>query len=387
MDEILSACYNNPMEMTSTEWWTAIGQTAMVIAVSFVLLCIATSWVRFQLMSESTREAEELGAGEAKAFRMTVLNQIAAARRLRLPISVLLLRLPDRGSPIASVENTLRSLVRSDDVVLPCGEGLLGLMVQCGSEKTPTLVDRLVADATSAGVEGASDWRFGVSGYPEHGFKTSVLYPRAMDMLAQAEAQGVQVAGMADPESVAEPKPAAPETIDPLTGLIHEEKMIGVMRRYIAQERRADRPVSMVYFVIDQMDRMTDLHGATATNAMIKELAGMLSAETRESDMLARFGAGGFILSMPVPPAEAVRVAQRLIVNVRKHAFIAGNGMKVSISAGVSGYPDVIGSAVQYFVAAEAALKQAHVRGRSQCVVYDQSMSLRSENETTTQHL
>jgi len=375
------------MDMTSAEWWAAIGQTLLVIAASFVVLCAATSWVRFQLMAESARESEELGAGEEKAFRMTVLSKIAAARRLRQPISVMLLRLPENGSPAANVEQTLRSLLRSDDVVLSCGEGLLGIMVLCGSEKTPALVKRLESDATSAGIEGVADWRLGVSGYPEHGYKTSVLYPRAQEMLRKAEAEGVRIAGMADPESVAEAKPAAPDAIDPLTGLIHEEKMIGVMRRYIAQERRAERPVSMIYFMIDQLDRMTELHGANPTNSMIKELAGMLTAETRESDVLARFGAGGFILSMPVQPAEAMRVASRLSVNVRKHAFNAGKGMKVSISAGISGYPDVIGSAVQYFVAAEAALKQAHVRGRSQCVAYDQSMSLHTETDKTTQHL
>lgn len=359
----------------------------MVIVVSFAVLCAATSWVRFQLMAESARESEELGAGEEKAFRMTVLGKIASARRLRQPISVLLLRLPENGSPGASVEQTLRSLLRSDDVVLSCGERLLGLMVLCGSEKMPQLVKRLVSDATTAGIKDAADWRFGVSGYPEHGYKTSVLYPRAQEMLRKAETEGVQITGMADPESVAEAKPAAPDAIDPLTGLIHEEKMIGVMRRYIAQERRVDRPVSMVYFMIDQLDRMNEIHGANSTSSMIKELAGMLSAETRESDVLARFGAGGFILSMPVQPAEAMRVASRLSANVRKHAFIAGKGMKASISAGISGYPDVIGSAVQYFVAAEAALNLAHVRGRGQCVVYDQSMSLRMENDKATQHL
>ncbi len=359
----------------------------MVIASAFVILCAATSWVRFQLMAETSRESEELGVGEEKAFRMMILNQIASARRLRQPISVLLMRLPENGSPSPVVEQNLRSLLRSDDVVLSCGERLLGLMVLCGSEKTPDLVKRLGVDATSAGVEGADAWRFGVSGYPEHGYKTSVLYPRALEMLGQAESSSARIAGMADPESVAEAKPAPPDTIDQLTGLIHEEKMIGVMRRYIAQERRADRPVSLIYFAIDQMDRMIDVHGTNATHAMIKELADMLSGETRESDVLARFGLGGFILAMPVQPAEAMRVAQRFIVNVRKHAFVAGNGMKVTISAGVSGYPDVIGSAVQYFVASEAALKQAHVRGRSQCVAYDQSMSLRTEDEKVTQHL
>ncbi|HMO05340.1 MAG TPA: GGDEF domain-containing protein [Kiritimatiellia bacterium] len=373
--------------MTITDWMGALGQTAVVVVIAFVLLCAVTSWVRFQLMSESAREAEELGVGEDKAFRMAVLNGIAAARRARAPISVALLRLPAQSAPMDAVEALLGRTLRATDVVQSCGDGVVGLLLQCGSERVPVVVDRLVREAVGAGLTGAAAWRFGVAGYPEHGFKTSVLYPRAQAMLAEAAERGVKVAGMADPEAVAEAKTADPGLLDPVTGVVNEERMIGVMRRYIAQERRAERAVSMIYLEIDQMDRLTAVHTEPTMQAMLKELAGMIARSTRESDMLARFGAGGFVLAMATTPVAAMAIAQRLVTEVRKHAFAAGSGMKVTISAGLAGYPDVVGSAVHYFVAAEAALKQARVRGRSQCVAYDPSMVTRSMQDAETPHL
>lgn len=375
------------MDMSFTDWMGALGQTALVVVIAFALLCAVTSWVRFQLMSESAREAEELGIGEDKAFRMGVLNGIAAARRARAPITVLLLRPPAHAAPSDAVEVFLRQALRATDVVQSCGDGVTGILLQCGSERAPVVVERLVRDAVDAGLAGVADWRFGVAGYPEHGFKTSVLYPRALAMLAEAAQRGVRVAGMADPDVVAEVKTSDPGLLDPVTGVVNEERMIGVMRRYVAQERRAERAVSMIYLEIDQMERLTAVHAEATMQAMLKELAGMITRSTRESDMLARFGAGGFVLAMATSPAAAMTIAQRLVTDVRKHAFAAGSGMKVTISAGLAGYPDVVGSAVHYFVAAEAALKQARVRGRSQCVVYDTSMTTRSMQDAEAPHL
>lgn len=375
------------MDMTFTDWMGALGQTALVVVIAFAVLCGVTSWVRFQLMSESAREAEELGFGEDKAFRLSVLNGIAAARRARAPISIVLMRLPPEAAPQDAVEAYLRRSLRTADLVHGCGHGMVGLLLQCGSERAPVVVERLVREAAGAGVAGAHEWRFGVAGYPEHGFKTSVLYPRALEMLARAEQNRVRVEGMADPEAVAEAKATEPGLLDPVTGVVNEERMIGVMRRYIAQERRAEHAVSMLYLEIDQMERLTGVHTEATIHAMLKELADMIDHATRESDMLARFGAGGFVLSMPSTPAAAMAIAQRLVTDVRKHAFAAGSGMKVTISAGVAGYPDVVGSAVHYFVAAEAALKQARVRGRSQCVAYDPGMATRTAQEPEAPHL
>jgi diguanylate cyclase (GGDEF)-like protein len=257
----------------------------------------------------------------------------------------------------------------------------------CGAERVDASIRRIAALAVAANIRGADDWRFGIAGYPDHGHKTSELYVRATSMIAEAKRTRLLMAGMSSPESVAEESKIPSDSVDPATGLLREEKMIGVMRRFIAQERRAEQPASLIYFDVDQPERLRDLHGPAPVDSMIKELAEILDAGIRESDVVARFGAYGFVVSMSSAPGSAALSAQRILNTVRKHAFRAGGGMKVSMCAGVAGYPDVIGTAVQYFIAAEAALRVAKSKGKNQCATYDRNMQIPSEGEKAVDHL
>ncbi|HMP97671.1 MAG TPA: diguanylate cyclase [Kiritimatiellia bacterium] len=375
------------MEMTPAEWWSAIGQVVLVIVVSFVVLCAVTSLVRFQLMAERATETEELGLGEEKDFRLNVLNRIAAARKVREPITVMLLRLPPDGAPVEAIEARLKSALRREDVVMRCGPSLIGLLLACGSEKAGIVVNRVATRETLGDLAGIERWRFGVAGYPEHGFKTSELYPRALAMIDEAEATGKRVAGMAPPEAVAEEKEAPSDLVDPLTGLIREEKMIDMMRRYVARERKAERPACLAYLELDQFDRLVETHGGDGVNALLKELAAFLNRNCRENDLLCRFGPGGFVIGMPLTPVVAVPVVQRITEAVRRSAFLIGEAAKITLSAGVAGYPDVQGTAVQYFVAAETALQTARQRGRNQVIKYDPAMAEAPRAEATMDRL
>lgn len=375
------------MDMSFTELLGALGVTLVVVAVSFAVLCALISLVRFQLMTEKSRELEELGTGQEHDFRMVIMTQIAAARRAKRPITVMLLRLPESGATTAEAEAFVRPLVRGSDVIMVCGERLIGFLLMCGSDKSDTPTRRIAEQAIASSIPGASGWRFGVAGYPDHGYKTSEVYNRALTMIAEAESAGTLIAGMAAADAVADETSPTQGTIDPLTGLISEQHMIGIMRRYIARERKADNAVSLVYFDVDQFDRLLDQYGKGTTDEMLKELAAYLDQSIRETDIIARFGEAGMVVSMSAPPAAAAVAAQRILFAVRKAAFKAGNGMKVSLSAGVAGYPDVIGTVVQYFVAAEAALQNARLRGRNQCVKYDRTMQIHSEGEKELEHL
>ena len=131
------------MEMTAAEWGWAIGQTLLVSVAAFVVLCAATSWVRYQLMAENALESEELGHGEDRDFRMQVMNRINTARRLRQPVAVVSLLLP--GSHATSdAASFIRAQLRSADLVVPCGSNRVGLLLDCGSDKSDIVAKRIV---------------------------------------------------------------------------------------------------------------------------------------------------------------------------------------------------------------------------------------------------
>lgn len=375
------------MDMTAAEWLSALGQTALVTVIAFVVLCIITSLVRFQMMAEAATESEELGLDVERSFRLLVMNQIAAARKARAPLSVLLLRTPPDGSPQDEIEARLKSHLRSTDTVMSCGDHLTGLLLMCGSEKSELVMKRVMEAGAEDGVQGLDRWHVGVAGYPEHGFKTSELYARASEMLEEATRQEQLMAGMAAPEEVAEEKSAHGEMVDALTGLVREDKMINTMRRYIAQARRVDKEAALIYLQVDQFEQLADRLKEEAIESLIKELAQFIDRQFREQDLLCRFGPAGFVVGLLVGPAEALMVTQRIASAVRKKVFAAGSATKLTLSAGIAGYPDVQGTAVQYFVAAEIALQQAQSRGRNQIVRYEPAMQARVQAESTVDRL
>jgi len=358
------------MEMTAGEWMGALGQVLLVIVISFVVLCAITSFVRFQLMTEKALEAEELGGEEEKGFRLLVMNQIAAARKAKKPISIVLMRIPKNAESSESVEKHLAASLRKTDKVVRIDAERIGLILSCGSEKTHLVAQRIMALESTRPFAGHGQWRFGVAGYPEHGHKTSEIFTRAAAMIEEAEKNQTLIAGMAEAEAVAE-APAEKKSLDPVTGLIRDEEMIGFMRRFIGVERRGERPASMIYFQIDGGDRLA---GKPGFDAVLKELSTFFAGLSREGDIIARHGATGFVIGMSAWPKEALAVAQRISFAVRKHVFKNTLAPKVTLSAGVAGHPDVQGTAVQYFLAAEAALEKARQSGRNQIILFDQAM-------------
>ncbi len=375
------------MEMTAAEWLSALGQTALVTIIVFVVLCIITSLVRFQMMTEAAAESEELGLDEERSFRLLVMNQISAARKAREPLSVVLLRIPPDGSPQPDVEQRIKTHLRSSDMVMSCGDQLIGMLLLCGSEKIERVMKRVMEDEANGNLAGLDRWHFGVAGYPEHGFKTSELYARAAQMLEEAEQNKRLIAGMAPPEEVAEEKSAPDGMVDSLTGLVSEDKMINTMRRYIAQARRVDKEASLIYIQIDQFEQLAGRLKEGVSDALIKELAGFIDRQFREQDLLCRFGSAGFVAGLMVRPEDAMAVTQRVASSVRKKVFAAGSATKLTISAGIAGYPDVQGTAVQYFVAAEIALQQAQGRGRNQIVRYEPAMQAKIRTESSADRL
>jgi len=373
------------MEMSAGEWFGALGQVLLVIAISFAALCAITSFVRFQLMTEKALEAEELGGEEEKGFRLLVMNQIATARKARKPISVVLLRVPVGATPAETIEKHLSASLRKSDKVVRIDAARLGINLQCGSEKAHLVARRIMALESTRQLHGHAEWHFGVAGYPEHGHKTSEIFSRAAAMLEEAEKSRALIAGMAEAEAVAD-APETKEALDSVTGLIRDQDMISIMRRFVGVERRNERPASMIYFQIDGGDRMA---GKPGYDAVLKELSVFFTRLSREGDVIARHGSSGFVIGMTAWPNEAVTVAQRISFAVRKHVFKNTLAPKVTLSAGVAGHPDIQGTAVQYFLAAEAALERARQSGRNQIIVYDSSMrgQLHTRNETAEDRL
>jgi diguanylate cyclase (GGDEF)-like protein len=100
---------------------------------------------------------------------------------------------------------------------------------------------------------------------------------------------------------------------DPLTGLPNRRAWDEALAREMARARRDERPLSVAILDLDRFKGYNDANGHLAGDRLLKELAGVWSAQVRTIDTLARFGGEEFTLAFPACTLDdSMELVQRL---------------------------------------------------------------------------
>ncbi len=100
---------------------------------------------------------------------------------------------------------------------------------------------------------------------------------------------------------------------DALTGLLNHGAMQVRVREEIARARRDGTPLSYVIIDLDDFKRVNDVRGHQAGDELLRTVAGLLQAELRPYDQVARYGGDEFVLLLPgSDEATARAVAERV---------------------------------------------------------------------------
>jgi diguanylate cyclase (GGDEF)-like protein len=153
--------------------------------------------------------------------------------------------------------------------------------------------------------------------------------------------------------------------LDRLTALPNRRHAeVALEREFAAAER--GRELSIVMFDLDRFKQVNDVHGHTAGDQTLKAFANVLRANTRKSDLTARFGGEEFVAILPDTPSQhAVFFAQRVLTRMRELELPWG---RQTVSAGVAGYQKGMGSHELLLSAADRALYRAKQGGRDTIV-------------------
>ncbi len=148
--------------------------------------------------------------------------------------------------------------------------------------------------------------------------------------------------------------------IDQLTGLPNRHQLEVTLAREFAAAGRG-QSLTVVIFDLDQFKHVRDLHGHAAGNMALKALAKILRTTTRLENLSARFDSERFIAVLRCRPESAVIYAQRVLDQMR--TWQAPWGVQ-TVSAGVAGYQQGMGSYEVLLAEADRALYQAEEGGR-----------------------
>lgn len=154
---------------------------------------------------------------------------------------------------------------------------------------------------------------------------------------------------------------------DPVTGLYNRRRMMQSLQNEVLRARRLKHPFAVLMADVDHFKTYNDAHGHLAGDEVLKHVAEILRAETRDVDSVARFGGEEFFILLPETTAKSASVlADRIRQRVAEHSLEVG---AVTISIGVAEFPTHGDSAEALIEVADAALYDAKDAGRDRVVV------------------
>lgn len=106
--------------------------------------------------------------------------------------------------------------------------------------------------------------------------------------------------------------------LDELTGLFNRRHLISELRRQIERVARG-ASCGVMMIDLDGFKRVNDLMGHDAGDVLLMDIANALTSETRNVDLVARYGGDEFVVVLPdLTPENAVPAAERIIAAVAK---------------------------------------------------------------------
>jgi diguanylate cyclase (GGDEF)-like protein/PAS domain S-box-containing protein len=154
---------------------------------------------------------------------------------------------------------------------------------------------------------------------------------------------------------------------DPLTGLHNRRYLDETLDRELARAKREAYHVAFVMIDVDNFKDINDNHGHHAGDLVLKNLAVLLTRQTRASDLVCRLGGDEFVLVLPkVVSADALKLAEQYRVSFQESvAVLDGQEIKSTLSLGVALFPDQGATSRDVITAADRALYRSKRSGRN----------------------
>jgi diguanylate cyclase (GGDEF)-like protein/PAS domain S-box-containing protein len=159
---------------------------------------------------------------------------------------------------------------------------------------------------------------------------------------------------------------------DPLTGLFNRRYMEETLDRELSSAARRKDAVAVAMLDLDRFKDFNDIFGHDAGDLVLREVAGMLKGNVRHGDVVCRLGGEEFVIILPGASVEIARERLETIRRQVQSLTISHRSRmlgKVTISAGIAGYPKDGVAAEDLLRAADTALYHAKNDGRNKVVV------------------
>jgi len=154
---------------------------------------------------------------------------------------------------------------------------------------------------------------------------------------------------------------------DALTALPNRLLLRDRLGRAITLARRYRRRVALLFVDLDHFKQVNDSMGHAMGDQLLRSVAERLQACVRQSDTVSRYGGDEFLILLPEldDPVSAGVSARKIIAAATMPHHIAQHNLRITVSVGISVYPDDCDDVESLIDHADAAMYLAKEHGRN----------------------
>ena len=167
---------------------------------------------------------------------------------------------------------------------------------------------------------------------------------------------------------------------DALTNLPNRMLMQDRLSQAIEVARRQHRQLAVMFMDLDRFKHINDSLGHSVGDQLLQSVAQRLVACVRQSDTVSRQGGDEFLLllSSVEHADDAALSAKKMLATLAPPHHIEGSDIHISVSIGISIYPDDGQDAQTLIQCADTAMYYAKENGRNNFKFFEQDMNTRA---------
>lgn len=167
---------------------------------------------------------------------------------------------------------------------------------------------------------------------------------------------------------------------DFLTGLPNRALMTEQLAQTLGLASRHDKQVALLFLDLDNFKLVNDSLGHAIGDQLLRSVADRLVASVRSTDIVCRQGGDEFVilLSEIEQQQDASHIAESLIFAFSAPHFLSGHELHVTLSIGISVYPNDSGDVETLMQQADTAMFHAKKNGRNNYQYFKSEMNVQA---------
>jgi len=162
--------------------------------------------------------------------------------------------------------------------------------------------------------------------------------------------------------------------VDGLTGLYNHRFFHDALKEKIISCEKENTPISMIFIDIDYFKNYNDLYGHQSGDYVLRIIGSLLKDSARKDDVVARYGGEEFAILLPdTSEMDAIKIAENIRKNIEETYFEGEENQpngKITVSIGISVYPEKAKSDMELIKSADDALYKAKFFNKNRIETY-----------------